>query len=142
LAVVLDVSIVLAWCFEDERTDDVLAVATLVENEGGVVPSIFGLELANGLLMAERRKRLTASDVTAHLDAIAAFPLEIDVEDVARAREAIIGLARSTGLTTYDAAYLDLAMRRAVPLATRDAKLASAAQALGVSVLPVAPNAL
>ena len=105
-----------------------------VRDLGAVVPGLWHLEVANVLLQAEKRGRITAGDVTMRLDLIAALPITTDSETTARAWREILALARAEGLTTYDATYLELAIRRGLPLVTRDEALIAAAKRSGVAV--------
>jgi predicted nucleic acid-binding protein len=131
-AFVLDCSVAVAWFFEDEidayatGVEDALAVAT------AVVPSLWPLEVGNALLMGERRKRTTEAKVSQFLGLLQALPISLDDETSTRAWSDVLQLARGHKLSTYDAAYLELAIRRALPLATIDEKLKKAATALGV----------
>ena len=133
---VLDCSIAVAWCFEDEAGPDTDALLERVRDEGAVVPVLWHLELGNVLLQAERRGRMGAADLTARLELIGDLPIATDDETAARARREILALARAEALTTYDAAYLELAMRRGLALATKDRALRSAAGRAGVTLLP------
>jgi predicted nucleic acid-binding protein len=101
-----------------------------------VVPALWHLELANVLLQAERRGRIEPGETAARLALIGELPIETDHETVGRAWREILSLARQEKLTTYDATYLELAVRRGLPLSTRDAALRGAADRLGLSVLP------
>ena len=135
-ALIIDGSAALGFLMSDEQAPRALEALDAIER--GVpafVPSHWPLEVANGLLMAERRKRATQADVAAALDAILALPIEIDRSTAAQAAGATIGLARQHGLTIYDAAYLELAMRIGATLATTDAALARAAKKAGVGLL-------
>lgn len=91
------------------------------------------LEVVNGLLVAERKKRITPARVDECLEVISALPLiaDVDAESVS-----VIRLARGTGLSAYDASYLELAIRHALPLATRDRALRSAAGRVGIVMFP------
>ena len=133
---VLDCSIAVAWCFEDEAGPDTDALLERVRDEGAVVPVLWHLELGNVLLQAERRGRMGAADLTTRLELIGDLPIATDDETAARARREILALARAEALTTYDAAYLELAMRRGLALATKDRALRSAAGRAGVTLLP------
>lgn len=125
---VLDASVALAWCFADEES------AQLPTDGHAVVPSLWPLELANGLLSGERRGRISHIQARRVWDALwAALAVEVDHGD--GSFTAAWSLARDEGLSVYDAAYLELAMREGVPLATRDAKLAQAAWKRDVAVL-------
>lgn len=132
MTIVIDASIALAWCFDDEASDETDAVAQHVIANGGLVPSLFHLELANVLLQAERRGRISPSEIAQRLDLIAQMPIETDPQTVGRAWSETLSLARAHKLTSYDAAYLELAARRGAALATKYKALAAAASQLGV----------
>jgi predicted nucleic acid-binding protein len=134
--VVIDSSIALTWCFEDEASPETDALFERVRDDGAVVPGLWHLELSNVLLQAERRGRITAGDVATRLDLITELPISVDQETTARAWREVLTIARTEGLTTYDATYLELAVRRALPLLTKDDELAEAAKRLGLVVLP------
>jgi predicted nucleic acid-binding protein len=136
VALVIDASIAVAWCIEAEATPDTDAVLHDVRDHGAFVPTLWHLELANVLVQAERRKRITAADIISRLQLISALAITVDHETPIRAWREILALARAERLTTYDAAYLELAVRRTLPLATLDEELAEAAKRLGVSVRP------
>ena len=133
---VIDASIALSWCFEDEATAETDRLFEFVRDEGAVVPGLWHLELGNVLLQAEKRKRLSAEDVTTRLRLISVLPIMTDPETPVRAWQDILSIARVEGLTTYDAAYLELAIRLAAPLLTKDNQLARAAQRRGVATQP------
>jgi predicted nucleic acid-binding protein len=133
-ALVIDSSAALSWCFEDEASPESDALFEQVRDQGAVVPGLWHLEVANVLLQAERRGRIAAGDVTMRLELIAELPITIDNETTARAWREILALARAEGLTTYDANYLELAIRRGLPLQTKDAALITAAKRSGVAV--------
>ena len=134
--VVIDSSVALSWCFEDEATPETDALFDHVRDKGAVVPGLWHLELGNVLLQAERRGRIKAADVAVRLGLIAELPISVDQETTSRAWREIISIARSERLTTYDATYLELAVRYQLPLLTKDAELAEAAKRLGVPVSP------
>ncbi|MFZ0803906.1 MAG: type II toxin-antitoxin system VapC family toxin [Terriglobales bacterium] len=135
-SLVLDASVPLAWCFEDEsaslpeRVLDVLETGTEM-----LTPSIWPLEVANALLIAERRKRITNAQATAFLQRISKLPILIEPISPNRAFEHILQVARQYQLTEYDAAYVELALRQALPLATLDSKLRRAAQSAGIPLV-------
>jgi len=133
---VLDGSTTLAWCFEDESDDRTEAVLASLGEAGAITPAIWPLEVANGLLAAERRGRTTAAKVQLFLEALAALPILVQEEDRARTLGQTLALARETGLSAYDAAYLELALRTNQPLATLDEPLRRAARGRGVDLLP------
>jgi predicted nucleic acid-binding protein len=136
VSLILDVSVVLAWLLPDERgaaaVDEVLDRVT---QEGAVVPGLWRLEVANALVMAERRVRLTAAQRAAALQVLAALPVAIDGDTAARAWTDTLALADEHRLTLYDAAYLELARRLGLPLATLDRELRAAGTALGIPLL-------
>jgi predicted nucleic acid-binding protein len=138
---VIDSSIALTWCFEDEASAETDALFERVCDEGAVVPGLWRLELGNVLLQAEKRGRISAGDVAARLDLIAELPISVDPKTADRAWRDILTLARAERLTVYDAAYLELAARRGFPLLTLDDDLAQAALRLGVVVLPAPKRA-
>ncbi|MBI5510568.1 MAG: type II toxin-antitoxin system VapC family toxin [Deltaproteobacteria bacterium] len=132
--VVVDCSVVMAWCFEDEAdayADGILA--SLASGEA-VVPGLWLLEVANVLIVAERRRRLTAADSARFLGFLEQLPIEVDASYPARGDHAPLLIAREYGLSAYDAAYLGLAMREGLPLATRDRALRAACRKSGVRV--------
>ena len=131
---VIDSSAALSWCFEDEASSGSDALFEQVRDHGAVVPGLWHLEVANVLLQAEKRGRITAADVAMRLALIAELPITTDDETTARAWREILPLARAEGLTTYDAAYLELAIRRGLPLMTKDAALIAAAGRSGVPI--------
>jgi predicted nucleic acid-binding protein len=111
------------------------AVLARLEDDTAVVPSLWPLEVANGLVSAERRRRLTAAGLARAVELSLALPIDVQAVPVDLALVAVLELARRHGLTAYDAAYLDLAMRQGLPLATEDAALRGAAGRVGVSLL-------
>jgi predicted nucleic acid-binding protein len=135
MSFVLDNSIALAWCFEDEQTAPVMALLDRVAERGAFAPALWPLEALNGLLMAERKKRLDASRRNSLAGFLRALPITLDGETADQAWTATIRLAERYRLSVYDAAYLELAQRRKLPLATLDQDLIKAARAAGMAVL-------
>jgi predicted nucleic acid-binding protein len=135
MSLVLDPSLALSWYFEDERTADADAVLDRVVEEGAVVPALWRLEIANGLQMALRRKRVDAAFRDNALAELAAMAISVDGETDAHAWSTTLRLSDQFRLTVYDAAYLELARRRQLPLATLDQALRAAAQAAGTETL-------
>ncbi|HWB51733.1 MAG TPA: type II toxin-antitoxin system VapC family toxin [Stellaceae bacterium] len=134
-SLVLDASIVLCWCFEDEATeatDDLLRQSQTITI---AVPSHWFIEVTNVLALSERRGRITPADTTQFIDLLESLMIDPDEETPAHAFNRTLSLARNEHLTAYDAAYLELAMRLGVSLATKDKALADAAVRLGVPVL-------
>ncbi len=136
-SLVLDCSVAVAWLLEDERVPEADALLDLLDGGGqAVVPSLWRLELGNVLAAAERRNRISATGIAKCLGILAELPIVTDSHTEERALREILELARREWLTTCDAAYLELAMRRGLPLATLDRRLARVARRLGVDVLP------
>jgi predicted nucleic acid-binding protein len=129
---VLDNSIAIAWCFADEANAYADAIANRFPGIEAWVPSLWPLEVANALLTGERRGRSTQADTATWTNFLACLPITVDDETNARAWNDTLNLARAQKLSAYDAAYLELAMRKGVPLATLDVKLKAAAVAVGV----------
>lgn len=132
---VLDASVALGWCFGDEELAHAERVLHRLATEPAIVPAIWLLEVANGLAVAERRGRLTAADVGRVRTALAALPIELDVPSLDRVLGDVLELARAEGLSAYDAAYLELAVRLGCPLATADHGLRTVAAKVGVGLL-------
>jgi predicted nucleic acid-binding protein len=132
---VVDSSIALSWCLPDEGEST--QIQQEVAEHGAIAPSHWPLEVANALLMAERRQRITAALRNAALQDLGALPIILDDETSARAWHQTLQLAEAYRLTAYDATYLELARRRALPLATLDAEMRVAAQALRITVLGI-----
>lgn len=133
---ILDCSIAVAWCFEDEASETCDALLERVRDEGALVPSLWYLELGNVMIQAERRGRIMPADVSTRLELIGDLPIVIDDETPLRAFHETLALARAQNLTTYDATYLELAIRRGLPLATNDKRLRSAGIHTGVQIIP------
>ncbi|MDB6128550.1 MAG: hypothetical protein JWM35_2446 [Verrucomicrobia bacterium] len=135
-SLVLDGSTALGFVLQDEQAPLALkALATIEAGVSALVPAHWCVEVANGLLMAERRGRATRAEITEAFHLIQALPVTVDDETAHRTASDTVGVAREYGLTIYDAAYLELAMRRGASLATDDRDLRKAAVAAGVSVL-------
>jgi predicted nucleic acid-binding protein len=135
MSVVLDSSVTLAWLYSDELTDPVRQVFERVTATRAWVPALWRLEVANSLHMAVRRKRIDAAFRDASLADLALLNIGTDPDTDAFTWSTTLQLAQSHGLTVYDAAYLELAQRIALPLATLDEELRSAGRAVGVALL-------
>lgn len=131
---VLDASVALAWCFEDEGGDYATRVLAALTESEAVVPHHWTLETANGLLTAERRGRLKSGEVTRFSRMLLDLPIAVEPVTRSGAFSATQSLARARRLTLYDAAYLELAIRLAVPLASFDEPLMAAARAEGIEL--------
>ena len=130
----LDASVALAWCFPDESDVFAQRVLDALQDGVAVVPAIWALEVANGLLTGERRGRLSAADVARFAELLDRLSLGIDSLAWDRAVSHVLPLARAQGLSAYDAAYLELAMREQLSIATLDERLRRAAGVVGVSL--------
>ena len=135
MSLVLDSSITLAWVYSDETTAPVNQVFDLLSESGAWVPGLWKLEVANVLEMSLRRKRHNAAFRDATLADLAQLPIQVDAETDRHAWGATLHLAERHQLTLYDAAYLELALRRNLPLATLDEDLRRAARAEKVRLL-------
>src|SRR5271165_5167578 len=136
---VLDSSLTMAWCFEDEASPEIDEIQDwLITDARAYVPTLWHLEIANVLWTCERRKRITEADSVRFLAVLKVLNITTDHETEQHAGQTTLGLARQHGLSVYDAAYLELAMRLGLPLASRDETLCKVAQAVGLSILPAA----
>jgi predicted nucleic acid-binding protein len=135
---VLDASVTLAWFVTEESTDYTEGVLDLLlSGAQALVPAIWPFEVGNALLVGERRKRLTIAQVTSVLQRLADLPLTVDPVRLDRAFGQILAVARQEQLTEYDAAYLELALRESLPLATLDQELQRAAQHAGIALVTI-----
>lgn len=132
---VIDASIAIGWTFKDKYTPFLQRLERQVAKQGAVVPALWHLEVANVILQGENRGRIAPADSLAQLNLLRALPIEVDHETLVRAWAETFALARTQRLTLYDAAYLELAARRALPLASLDEDLTAAAKKIGVAVL-------
>lgn len=135
MSFVLDCSVTMAWCFEDERTAATDALLARVVDAGAIAPFLWPLEVTNVLLSAARRKRIPPDAVNQVAQRIAALPVAMDTDGAALVWGNTLQLAERHSLTSYDACYLELAVRRALPLATLDLALRKAAEAAGVELI-------
>lgn len=131
---VVDASVTLAWCFEDEATPQTEAILDRLFDDTALVPALWELEVCNVLLIGERRKRLTEAQSARFVVLLGQLPIHVDSASVEMG--AVLAAAGRHELTAYDAAYLVLAEREGVALATLDASLRNAAKAAGVAVIP------
>ena len=136
MSLVIDSSVTLAWLFEDERTDSADALMRQVAKSGAVVPSRWRPEIANALQSAVRRKRISAAFRDAALADLRSLRIAIDAETDRNAWGSTLSLAERCRLTLYDAAYLELAQRLWLPLASLDRELRAACRAVRVALRP------
>jgi len=132
---VLDCSVSAAWCLSDENSEAAEKILDRLAGEEAVVPPLWIAEMANVLVMAERRGRITPADASRAVELVLSLPIQIEFTDL-RTLNASRLLAREYELSAYDASYLELAQRAGLPLATMDRTLAMAARRCGVPVLP------
>jgi len=132
---VLDASVALCWCFENQATKYTEAIfEMLAGGEEASVPFIWPIEVTNVLVTAERRRDLKPAQVTSFTEELSAWPIQVDTVGLDRAFQQILSAARFHRLSAYDAAYLELAIREGLPLATLDNDLRKAAGAAGVKI--------
>jgi predicted nucleic acid-binding protein len=129
---VLDCSLTMAWCFDDEATPYTDSIRDKLSEVRAVVPTLWPIEVANATIVGERRKRLDEARSSRFLSLLSSLPIIVDEETATRAWADTMHLARAYNLSVYDATYLELAIRRGLPLACLDGKLKTAAQAVGV----------
>jgi predicted nucleic acid-binding protein len=132
---VIDASATLAWCFHDEQTSKSRGLLREVVSRGAIVPPHWRFEVANGLQMAVRRQRIDIAFRDLTLADLGALDISVDSESEGQAWTTTVALADRHGLTIYDAAYLELAQRRRVSLATLDEGLVRAARASLIAVV-------
>ena len=131
---VVDASVTLMWCFDDETTEPSQALLRRLFTEGGVAPGHWPVEVANGLRSAERRGRLAEGKLASSSTVLRNLPVDIACMDLVDALVAM-EIARVHDLTAYDAAYLELARSRGLGLATVDQRLAAACRTVGVPLI-------
>lgn len=131
---VLDCSVVMSWCFEDEGNPYADEIFQELAERDAIVPTIWPLEVANVLAVAERRRKINEPGILRFIEWLGALNLKVDKESPDRALGGILALAREHRLSSYDASYLELAMRMGAALATLDKDLRAAAKKAGVSL--------
>lgn len=134
-AFVVDCSVVMAWLFNDEATPKTVALLKRLATETALVPDWWFIEIANVLAMSERKGRITPTQSDAFIADLSKLGIERDAEAPERAFTHLLVLCRTHRLTSYDAIYLELAIRRSLPLATLDDDLRKTANKLGVALL-------
>jgi len=133
---VLDASIVLTWCFPDGEAQKAEKISERITlGDKPTVPAFWRHEVLNALLVGEKRKRLTNELIQAFIEDLERLPTEIDTPAAETVFHSTQDLCRRHGLTAYDAAYLELAMRNRVALATADGALERAARAEGIEIV-------
>ena len=140
MSLVIDSSTTLAWIYSEETTEAIVEVLVRMKEKGAWVPALWRLEVANVLEMNVRRGRHDAAFRDAALADLAILPISIDAETDRQAWGATLRLAERHRLTLYDAAYLELAQRRGMPLATLDQELRDAALTEGMILMGKLPQ--
>ena len=134
-SVVVDASVALAWCFPDEGSKEADRILAALNGVPILVPAIWALEIANAILAGERRKRLKQPEIMRFVALLESLPIAEDHQTVGESVANVLPVARNYGLSAYDAAYLELAIRHNSPLATLDADLQKAARRAGLGAL-------
>jgi predicted nucleic acid-binding protein len=132
---VVDCSVAMTWLFKHEATPQITKLLRRLATEAALVPGLWFLEITNVVILAERKRRITAAETAKFMADLSALDIEVDPEPLERAFERLAPLCRTHALTSYDALYLELAVRRQLPLATLDEPLRKAARKLGVKLL-------
>ena len=131
---IIDNSVVMSWCFKDETNQYADAVLDRLLESTALVPSIWPLEVVNVLLVAERNKRLREADSVRFITLLSQLPIIVEYEQTERIMKDLLALARANNLSSYDAYYLDLSMRKGFPIATLDTQLIEAARKTDVPI--------
>jgi predicted nucleic acid-binding protein len=134
--VVVDASVALAWCFPDEASEYADRVLVALKGQTLVVPAVWGLEIANALLAGERGRRLKQPEILRFVTLLEGLSILQDGQSLRESVSNVLPLARDYGLSAYDAAYLELAIRHSAPLATLDRNLQKAAKRAGLRIFP------
>lgn len=132
---VIDNSVVMSWCFRDQANPYADSILERLSAAVAYVPSVWSLEVVNVLLSAERKKYISQADSVRFISLLSQLPIFVEYESPEKAMKDLLGLARAHNLSSYDSSYLDLAMRKGLPLATLDEKLRKAAANTNVSIL-------
>ena len=131
---VVDNSVVMSWCFRDEISEYAEAVLDRLQESTAFVPSIWPLEVVNVLLVAERKKRLREAESVRFITLLSQLPIIVEYEQTGRIMNDLLTLARTNKLSSYDASYLNLSMRKGIPIATLDNRLIEAAKKTDVPI--------
>lgn len=133
---VVDASVALCWYFDDQKTAYTEAVFDcLASGDQALVPALWPLEVVNSLVVAVRQKTISAAQIETFIRDLRDLPVEVDLEGTKRVYSSVFRLSQQHQLSSYDAAYLDLAVVEGLPLATLDKNLRAAAQRAGVERL-------
>ena len=132
---VIDNSVIMAWCFEDETSPYAEQVLDRLSEATAIVPTIWPLEVVNVLLVAERRRRLNPADSIRFLDLLVHLPIEVEEESPKQTMRELLDLGRVGNISSYDASYLALALKTGCPIATLDSRILKVAKDLRVKIL-------
>ena len=132
---VLDCSVTMAWVFDDEDDPYAASVRDRLDADMALVPSIWPLEVGNSLVVAERRKRVSRAEALRFLGILRQLPIDVDATPTLASVDGALQIAHQTGLSVYDAAYLELSATHGLSLATLDVALVRAARKVGVKIL-------
>ena len=132
---VLDISVVMAWCFAETSSGFAAAILDLLSDHQALVPAVWPLETTNALLVAERRKRIPRAHALRFLHLLNSLPISVEQDPIDLVFGENYVLAQAAGLSSYDASYLALAIRESVPLATLDDALRKAARKFDVRIM-------
>ena len=135
MAFVLDSSVTLAWLLPDERSAALDVLGDALRETNAIVPAIWPYEIGNALRTAQKRARIAAADLLQLRGALAALPIDVEPVETHRVLDVVGDLARDLDITVYDAAYVELARRRALPLATLDERLRKACARARIALL-------
>jgi predicted nucleic acid-binding protein len=138
-SVVVDASTALAWCFPDETSEYADSVLVALEGYTILVPAVWSLELANAVLVGERKKRLNQPEIQSFTTLLENLSIVQDAQAISDNIRRVLPLARAHGLSAYDASYLELSIRHYAPLATLDSNLRKAAKDSGVKLFEAKP---
>ncbi len=138
--VVVDASVALAWCFPDEASSYADEVLVALEGKQILVPAVWGLEIASAILVGERQQRLGQMEIQRFTTLLASLSITQDTTSANQCVKDVLPLAREYGLSAYDAAYLELSIRRNAFLVTLDKKLQNAAQKAGIAIFEGNPS--
>ena len=132
---VMDNSVVMAWCFDDEASSYTDAIQDLLAQNFAFVPSIWPLEVTNVLLVAERKKRISKAASGHFIAMLSQLPIVVDSNEPKRVFHDVLSLARQYKLTSYDASYIELAIRKGLPIASLDKAILKAAKDIQVPIM-------
>lgn len=130
----IDASVALAWCFPDEASDYADRTLLALEGRDMMVPALWAIEVANAMLVAERRKRIKPAEIRRFVALLGGLAVVVDAAQVAENVNNVLPLAREYGLSAYDAAYLDVALRHEASLASLDVRLQHAGRRAGIEI--------